>query len=635
METSAPPPGPLTLPVSDIAHSTSFYLAALAPLGYGFISKVQHQTPTASSEAIGLGPVGSSRVDVFLSQSYRVDARRPTGVHVVFPAISRIAVRDFYTAALQAGGQPIARPDNLTSSDGMFASIVTDIDGNQIEVCFPDGVPPPDDGSVQEAAEEAPSAAGKSIEKWREDVVVSEPAKSTVSGTTAKQPPTGISFDSIKSAWSSAAPLKSAVSAAASHVSARRDSGASQAAGSTRGGSKSSFTSAPSVNIGGKAVVGSLIGAAAGAALAYSMVRSKQDSQEQEQDHRSRIRSKAAKAEARAYCDWVDRQQVNGKAEVNDRDSGYSSGSLREAPPTSYRHRNVTRSVTYPQPSTVVSSRGRSSSRKYIEQPPRNASPGSYYASPSCVHSVGDSSHSTMKPSKRSQSGASHQRSASSRRHISPLRLPEPPQPPSQPQPPSTRSRRHSMTSEVHQSLIYSSTGNKSKPPSVFSRAMGGDAPRSEALSLARSSSSRHSNRSARHFPLPPSEASTQLTARHVLLPPSEAHSRSTARHIPLPPSEAHSRSTARPPSSHRSASTARKVPLPPSEVATALTAKALSRKNKTQSLDTGSKLDDMGTVVPDDSISCASERQERRERESHASRRSHRSSQKSIAHVR
>ena len=598
MATSSYTPGEaLTLPVSNLSCSTSFYLSALAPLGYGFISKVQHETNTTASEAVGLGPQGTSRVDVFLSQTYYVGAASPTAAHVVFPAISRIAVRDFYTAALQAGGQPVARPDNLAASDGMFASIVTDPDGNQIEVCFADPAPLSKEGSATQSVRShpAPSEANGPVEHWREDVGGSAATKSVVDSASSNP----IKSTSASQAWKSAVSaagqsqtLKSAVSAAQSNAPAKQPDGASKAASSRNNSQRESSIPTASVKVGSKSVVGTLIGAAAGAALAYSMVRSKQDSQEREEEHKRQLRTNDVKAEARAYRDMADRRQVSGKVDL-DRDSGYSSGSHREPPPSLLKYRNV----TYPQPSSS-DPRGRSTTRRFIDFDPRTSSPDQYYAPPARRQSVGASSRSasTIKPVRRTQSNAgyktSDRRTESGRRPVSPLHLPAPP---SMPAAPATKSRRDSRSSRTSGPSRKSSV--KSKPPSSFSRAMGVDTRQSEDSTPSKGTGSYQSSRKAKN--------------------------------IPLPASEIISISTVKPSSSHRSTRTARKVPLPPSEAPTALTAKALSQQDKSHPLETRGKLDELATLVPDDSISCASEREERKERESRTSRRSQKSSSK------
>ena len=624
---SSPLPEPLTVQVSDIAQATSFYLAALSPLGYGFISKIQHQTATASSEAVGIGPAGSSRVDVFLSQSTRVGAGLPNSAHVVFPATTTYAVRDFYAAALQAGGRPVARPDNLAASDGKFASVITDNDGNRIEVCFGDAVASPEASSGERAASVAGSSqANGPIQQWRESVADSTADISVASSRTPRPAPTAAPTASLKSAVSAARsmaasqPVRTAMSAAsgASQASSKRSGTKLQGGRSTQSSRKASVFPTPSGNVGGKTVVGTLIGAAAGAALAYTVVKSKQDSQEQQDEHERRLRSDQVRAEARAHCDATDRGQVTGKIDMVDRDSGYGSGSQYSASPSLLNPRGV----TYPQPSTDTnSSRGRPASRKLLDFGPRAVSANTYYQAPSArKQSVDASSQSTVRSARRSQSNRPRSSHSTQRLHSPSNLLAPPPGPPSMPAALPTRSRRNSYSGQPPSSLARQNSV-RNQPPSSFSRAMGDEGLRSEASpSLKRAPSSQGSTRTARNVPLPSSVASSPSTAR----PPTSYRSARTARQVPLPESEVPSGQK-----SHRSSITARWIPLPPSEASSKLTARALSHQNEPQASKIENNLDEMATVVPDDSISCVSERDERRERESHASGRPRRTGSK------
>ncbi|TKA72887.1 hypothetical protein B0A49_08143 [Cryomyces minteri] len=121
------------LTVAHLPTSCSFFLAALQPLGYRFIG---HQ-----GGQIGLGTNGSAdfflcqeALGVFLARSAK------TGVsHIAFSAPSPAAVRDFYAAALTAGGWLGRSPASRDEADGSFNSAVLDFDGNGIEVVYHDG----------------------------------------------------------------------------------------------------------------------------------------------------------------------------------------------------------------------------------------------------------------------------------------------------------------------------------------------------------------------------------------------------------------------------------------------------------------------------------------------------------------
>ncbi len=347
----------VTLPVNSLQASTSFYVAALQPLNYCLISQVQHKTTTSSSEAIGLGPSNTNRIDVFLSQAAR-SARYSRGgktAHIVFPAQSRAAVSDCYTAALYAGGRAVA-PPKLTK-DGVFTAIFNDVDGNKVEVCF--CAADSEAASTQEepATTTVPrSQHSKIIETWRDDV-----AESVAQSTAPKSYPGG--------RLSSSAPSPNHSTGARTiyyPISATRQRAPSFDSGKINGSARrtaqiSSTTATPTREIpGSKAVVRTLLGAAAGAAVAYAVVRSREDSKQKEGDFDARIAAKdRVQAEARSYaaataadeirCPWGTKTRF-GMANTRpvDRGSGYYSAAsmrgLENPSKLSYR------SVTYPQP---------------------------------------------------------------------------------------------------------------------------------------------------------------------------------------------------------------------------------------------------------------------------------------------
>lgn len=116
--------------VHDVARSRAFYLAALAPLGYGILMEV---SPPGGHQYIGFGVVGSGKPDFWIG-----DAPVATGhLHLAFAASDRAAVDAFYAAALAAGardnGAPGLRPHYHPDYYGAF---VFDPDGLNVEaVC--------------------------------------------------------------------------------------------------------------------------------------------------------------------------------------------------------------------------------------------------------------------------------------------------------------------------------------------------------------------------------------------------------------------------------------------------------------------------------------------------------------------
>jgi catechol 2,3-dioxygenase-like lactoylglutathione lyase family enzyme len=109
--------------VSDYAASKAFFLAALAPLGIGVVMEGDY--------GVGIGPKGKPAL--WLTQT----AAQPAPLHLAFAAENRAQVRDFYRAALAAGGKdngaPGLRPHYHPNYYGAF---VIGPDGHNVEaVC--------------------------------------------------------------------------------------------------------------------------------------------------------------------------------------------------------------------------------------------------------------------------------------------------------------------------------------------------------------------------------------------------------------------------------------------------------------------------------------------------------------------
>ncbi|MBS0193190.1 MAG: VOC family protein [Proteobacteria bacterium] len=116
--------------VSDLPRSRAFYVAALAPLGYGPVLDVTRER-TGGYEGTGFGAAGRPQFWIGSGE------RRGAAVHVAFTANDRAAVDAFHAAALAAGGRdngaPGLRPHYHAHYYGAF---VLDMDGNNIEaVC--------------------------------------------------------------------------------------------------------------------------------------------------------------------------------------------------------------------------------------------------------------------------------------------------------------------------------------------------------------------------------------------------------------------------------------------------------------------------------------------------------------------
>jgi catechol 2,3-dioxygenase-like lactoylglutathione lyase family enzyme len=117
-------------PVADYAHSKAFYIAALAPLGYGLVMEVGPEQTGGGSHG-GFGPKG--RPQFWIGTGNPIKGR----LHVAFVARDRAGVRAFHEAAIKAGakdnGAPGLRPEYHADYYGAF---VLDPDGHNVEaVC--------------------------------------------------------------------------------------------------------------------------------------------------------------------------------------------------------------------------------------------------------------------------------------------------------------------------------------------------------------------------------------------------------------------------------------------------------------------------------------------------------------------
>lgn len=109
--------------VTDLASSRSFFVNALAPLGFTILTEGTH--------GVGLGKLG--KPCLFLAPS----SSKPTPFHIAFTANERAEVDAFYQAALAAGGtdngSPGLRPNYHPD---YYAAFVIGPDGHNVEaVC--------------------------------------------------------------------------------------------------------------------------------------------------------------------------------------------------------------------------------------------------------------------------------------------------------------------------------------------------------------------------------------------------------------------------------------------------------------------------------------------------------------------
>ncbi|MCJ1375849.1 hypothetical protein MMC20_007086 [Loxospora ochrophaea] len=128
------------LTVSHLPTSCSFFLAALAPLGYRYIGQQDNQIA-----------FGIDLADFYICQEtpgYPAYPHLPTGIsltarrnkagpaHIAFSAPTRSAVDHFFTAALKSGGRIHGEPAVRDQESKYYSAAVLDFDGNSIEAVY-------------------------------------------------------------------------------------------------------------------------------------------------------------------------------------------------------------------------------------------------------------------------------------------------------------------------------------------------------------------------------------------------------------------------------------------------------------------------------------------------------------------
>jgi catechol 2,3-dioxygenase-like lactoylglutathione lyase family enzyme len=123
--------GHLSFGVSDLAHSTKFYDAVMAALGY--------ERVYASETAVGYGLPGTDVDKLLLVQQSPGSVTAPgPGFHVAFFAPSREAVDQFHATALKFGGiDSGAAGPRPAYGPTYYAAFVLDPDGYKLEAKYP------------------------------------------------------------------------------------------------------------------------------------------------------------------------------------------------------------------------------------------------------------------------------------------------------------------------------------------------------------------------------------------------------------------------------------------------------------------------------------------------------------------
>jgi len=116
----------VSIGVRDLAASTRFYDAALAPLGY----VKMHQR----EKTVGWARTGITHAEFWINARPGMTLTADSGVHICLRTRGTEAVDAFHAAAVAAGGTsdgaPGVRPHY---SNAYYAAFIRDLDGNKIE----------------------------------------------------------------------------------------------------------------------------------------------------------------------------------------------------------------------------------------------------------------------------------------------------------------------------------------------------------------------------------------------------------------------------------------------------------------------------------------------------------------------
>ena len=265
-------PTSITLTVSHLPTSTSFFLAALQPLGYAYRGR--------SGQTIGFGPENSKApADFWITQE--VPGIPAGAAHVAFPAVSHTAVQDFFAVSLGAGGKIYGEPATRDQY-GYYSAAVIDPDGNSIEAVYRPGFGEEnkenDARSVlsQRSASRVPTVVSKAPAAISKSASVASSQAPTAASWKSRSPPKGDAFDRIlNEARNTADVARNLVD----QVRPNLHSSHSSPATPQQSNSGSNDT-----------IVGTLLGVAAGAALHFAFAsRNGSNSNPEDRDHRPSV----------------------------------------------------------------------------------------------------------------------------------------------------------------------------------------------------------------------------------------------------------------------------------------------------------------------------------------------------------
>lgn len=298
-------------------------------------------------------------------------------------------MRDFYTAALNAGGRPNGAPASRGEDNSLFNAAVLDLDGNSIEVIHREGA------DVDDA--KSHFSGHSRVLTWRQGVDDSGTVINDAATTLSVPKSNGNLLSSASSVISSitkASKAPTSVSKALTSVSRAPTSVSKAPTAVSRAPSTARSISTPilptqsdnpksSSGITTKGLIGTLLGAAAGAAVAYAMVQSERDSARQELEFEAdmTIRARAAPSSQKGTSNRA--SPISEKGTTIRRPSPQPSrrnfSTTESEAPASLAHRNF--SVTESAYSTPRRARTQLALDRAPEpQPLEEADAGTYYS---------------------------------------------------------------------------------------------------------------------------------------------------------------------------------------------------------------------------------------------------------------
>lgn len=196
---------------------------------------------------------------------------RVSPTHIAFSAVDRRTVRDCYTAALNAGARPSGAPSYRNNDCSCFNAAIEDFDGNTAEFIFREQSEPIDTKRSVAPSQYSTSRTQKeaSSNEFKDDM---ESFKSLAAKTQSRaQTALDVASSAAKSMNKSSAPTPGITRSRTEPVGSTNQNGS-------------------------KALVGTLLGAAAGAAFAYAMTQSERDSARKEAAFGSDVRSRGERS---------------------------------------------------------------------------------------------------------------------------------------------------------------------------------------------------------------------------------------------------------------------------------------------------------------------------------------------------